>query len=368
MKLIINTVNLKIGGAFQRSISFLNELRSIGSDEYHIFYNEGIGKQIDVSSFPENFMFYLFKHSPASIRYRRKTTKQFNNLEEKIKPDVVFSFVGPCYWRAKSPHLVGFGVPHIVYDDYVYVKKYSWKVKLEMMYKKWWTKNEADYYVVQTKDVKDRLAEKIHVSPSKIHVVSNGVGSQYKDVEVVLNPNKSLKKLVMISTYRPSKNFEIINDVIPYLENDVFDYEFHITINNDDFNRIFKGKEKWVKNHGHIYAKDCPSLYNLSDAMFLPSHLECFSASYPEAMKMNRPILTSNLSFARTVCGNAALYFDNTDPEDVATKIKTLFHDEDHYNKLVNNGINRLKLYGDSREQALKYLDICRQLSKTQNI
>ena len=38
-------------------------------------------------------------------------------------------------------------------------------------------KNEADYYVVQTKD--ETLAEKINVSTSKIHVVSNGIGSQY---------------------------------------------------------------------------------------------------------------------------------------------------------------------------------------------
>ena len=367
MKLIINTVNLKIGGAFQRSISFLNELRSVGSDEYHVFYNEDIGEQIDVNSFPKNFMFYLFKHSPASVRYRRKTTKQFNNLEEKINPDVVFSFVGPCYWRAKSPHLVGFGVPHIVYDDYVYVKKYSWRVKLEMMYKKWWTKNEADYYVVQTKDVKDRLAEKINVSTSKIHVVSNGVGVQYKHVEPKVKPKTKVKKLLMISTFRPSKNFEIINDVILYLENDKFDYEFYITIKDEDYQRVFKGKEKWVKNHGHVYARECPDLYNDCDAMFLPSHLECFSASYPEAMKMNRPILTSNFSFAKTVCEDAAIYFDNLKPKDIAEKIKTLFHDKEVYNDLVLKGKERLKFFDDSTGQAKKYLKICKEIIKKNN-
>ena len=57
MKLIINTVNLKIGGAFQRSISFLKELKEIGKDEYHIFYNENVLNQIDVKSYPKNFKF-----------------------------------------------------------------------------------------------------------------------------------------------------------------------------------------------------------------------------------------------------------------------------------------------------------------------
>ncbi|MFB0924812.1 MAG: glycosyltransferase [Vicingaceae bacterium] len=364
MKLIINTVNLKIGGAFQRSISFLKELREIGNDEYHIFFNKNIGNQINVKSYPKNFKFYLFDQSPASIKYRKKIIKKFNNLEEKIKPDVVFSFVGPCYWLAKSPHLVGFGVPHIVYDDYEYVKIYSWKVKLEMIYKKYWTKKEANYFVVQTEDVRKRLAKRINVDKSKIFLVSNGIGAQYKGVKVKNIPNKKLKKLLMISTFRPSKNFEIINDVIPYLKMDSFDYEFHITIKEDDYKKIFDGQEQWVKNHGHVLTKDCPELYNECDAMFLPSHLECFSASYPEAMKMERPILTSNLSFATTVCDEAALYFDNLNPKDIATKIMKLFHDEQLYKDLVKKGKERLSIFDDSKVQTIKYLQICKKISQ----
>lgn len=362
MRLIINTVNLKIGGAFQRSISFLKELKEFGKDDYHVFYNEEIGKQIKLSDFPSNFKFHYFEHSPASIKYRKKIVSEFNKLEKKIKPDVIFSFVGPCYWKAKAPHLVGYGIPHIVYDDYKYVKKYSWKVKLEMIYKKYWTKKEANFYVVQTEDVRERLSKRIKVPMSKIYVVSNGIGKQYKNVEVLPRPNKKNKKLLLISTYRPSKNFEIINDIIPFLENDEFEYEFHITIKEEDFKRVFKGKEKWVKNYGHVNTEDCPKLYNKCDAMFLPSHLECFSASYPEAMKMERPILTSNLSFAKTVCGDAALYFDNSDPEEIANRIKDLFRNEYKINKLVELGKERLKKFDDSREQANKYIDICRDI------
>jgi glycosyltransferase involved in cell wall biosynthesis len=364
MKLIINTVNLQIGGAFQRSVSFLNELKEIGKDEYHIFYNENIGKQVNISSFPENFSFYFFANSPSSLKHRKKIIKEFDEIQDKVNPDVVFSFVGPCYWKAKCPHLVGFGIPHIVYDDYDYVKKYSLKVKLEMLYKKYWTKKEADFYVVQTEDVRVRLANRIKVDKSKIFLVSNGIGVQYKGVVPKFRPQNKIKKLLMISTFRPSKNFEIINDVIPYLEKDKFDYEFHITIRDEDYQRVFKGKEKWVKNHGHVLAKDCPALYNVCDAMFLPAHLECFSASYPEAMKMERPILTGNLSFAQTVCKDAALYFDNLNSKDVAEKISLLFHDNEVYDNLVKKGKDRLLAFDDSKGQAIKYLKICKELSK----
>lgn len=364
MKLLINTVNLKVGGAFQRAISFLKELKEIGLDEYHVFVNNEISNQLDIKSYPENFKFYFFERSPASLKYRRKVTKEFDNLETKVNPDVVFSFVGPCYWKPKSPHLVGYGIPHIVYDDYEYVRKYSWQVKLEMFYKKHWTKKEANFYVVQTEDVRERLSKKIVVDKSKIFIVSNGIGNQYKDVEPKKTRNQKVKKLLMISTYRPSKNFEIINEVIPFLEADFYDYEFHITIKNEDYERIFSGKEQWVKNHGHVLASDCPALYDECDAMFLPSHLECFSASYPEAMKMQRPILTSNLTFATTVCDNSALYFDNSSAKDIASKIIELFHNEETYKSLVNRGIARLACFDSSRQQAVKYLEICRRLSK----
>ncbi|MEE9409165.1 MAG: glycosyltransferase [Polaribacter sp.] len=367
MKLIINTVNLKIGGAFQRSISFLKELKEIGKDDYHVFYNENIGKQIDVNGFPYNFKFYFFKQTPASLKFRKEIIKRFNTIENKVQPDVVFSFVGPCYWRAKSPHLVGFGVPHIVYDDYKYVKKSSLKIKLEMFYKKYWTKKEADFYVVQTQDVAERLAKKINVDSAKIYLVSNGIGAQYKGVKVKAPDNKGVKKLLMISTFRPSKNFEIINKVIPYLQNDFFNYEFHITIKQEDYERVFKGKEQWVKNHGHVLTKDCPQLYNDCDAMFLPAHLECFSASYPEAMKMERPILTSNLSFAKTVCEDSALYFDNLNAKDVSEKIINLFHDKDLYNSLVKKGKERLEIFDDSRGQAEKYIKICQEIARNKS-
>ncbi|WP_398454953.1 glycosyltransferase family 4 protein [Sphingobacterium thalpophilum] len=364
MKLIINTVNLQIGGAFQRAVSFLNELREIGKDLYYIFYNENIGKQVDIKSFPNNFKFYFFDHSPASIKYRFRIVRMFDKLEKEIDPDAVFSFVGPCYWRTKSPHLVGYGIPHLVYNDYPYVRRYGVKTKLEMIYKKFWTKYEADYWVVQTEDVRQRMAKRFGIGQDKIFLVTNGIGQQYKNVIPEKRNDSRTKRLLMISTYRPSKNFDIIRDVVPLLEGDEFKYEFHITIKEEDYEKHFSGFESTVINHGHVKSVDCPDLYNDSDAMFLPSHLECFSASYPEAMKMERPILTSDLSFAHTVCGDSAIYFDNLSAHDIAEKIKMLFHNEKIYNEKVEKGRLELDKFDNSRQQAEKYLSICRSIIK----
>lgn len=362
MKIIINTANLLIGGALQRSVSFLQELEKFTDHEYFIFCTSQLSIQLDWQSFPDNFTFYHFDHSPASLKYRREIVKQFNIHEQIIKPDIVFSFVGPAYWRPKSTHLVGFGIPHIVYSDYPHVKKIGLKTKLEMIYKQSWTKKEADYYVVQTEDVKKRLAKKIKVSESKIFIVSNGYGSQYKDSPIIKETKNRVKKLLLISAFRDNKNIEIIKKVIPELIERKFQCEFHLTINAQKFDELFAEDIEWVKNHGPVPSSRCPELYNQCDAMFLPTLLECFSASYPEAMKMQKPILTSDLSFARSVCEDAALYFNPFDPKDIAEKIIALFRDQELQNQLVSSGIKKLELFPSPKKRAEQYLQICKQI------
>lgn len=363
MKLIINTVNIRIGGAFQRALSFVKELKEIGTDEYHIFHTEEFSEQIDIASYPDNFRFYVFPDTTASLKQRSKIIKEFNKIQAAVNPDVVFSFVGPAYWRAKSPHLVGYAVPHMVYNDFDYFKRIGLKTKLEMFYKWRWTKYEADYYVAQTEDVVNRLSARLNNPIKKVFLVSNGPGKQYDNVKVVeADFDSPVRKLLMISTFRPSKNFDIIRKVVPLLKDDIFKYEFHITIEEEIYKNLFKGFESHVINHGHVKAVEGPHLYNSCHAMFLPSHLECFSASYPEAMKMERPILTSDLPFAHTVCGDAAIYFDNLNEADIAHSIKKLFHTDKLYRSLVEKGKIRLKSFDTSRQQAEKYLSICREI------
>ena len=63
---------------------------------------------------------------------------------------------------------------------------------------------------------------------------------------------------------------------------------------------------------------ECPSLYEQADVMFQPTLLECFSATYPEAMKMQRPIVTTDIEFAHGLCGPAAHYYSPLSAEDAA--------------------------------------------------
>ena len=106
-------------------------------------------------------------------------------------------------------------------------------------------------------------------------------------------------------------------------------------------------------------------LYQQTDALFLPSLLECFSANYVEAMAMSRPIITTRLGFAQTICGDAALYFNPLDSESALDQILRLRADDDLRNALVRKGLEELRRYGTAQERAHTYLEICRKLADT---
>jgi len=100
---------------------------------------------------------------------------------------------------------------------------------------------------------------------------------------------------------------------------------------------------KNIINCGVLRISECIDLYNKSDIVFLPTLLETFSATYPEAMYMDKPILTTDLDFARDVCGDAAIYFEPRSATDAAKKLFFLATDNELCEKLIMNGKKRLK-------------------------
>ena len=91
---------------------------------------------------------------------------------------------------------------------------------------------------------------------------------------------------------------------------------------------------------------EVPSLYEQTDIVFQPTLLECFTAVYPEAMRMRRPIVTTDLEFAHGLCGDAALYYSATDPEAASERLIELISNTELRQQLVDNGIEELKKSG----------------------
>lgn len=373
MKILINTSNLYFGGGVQVALSFINELQSLYFDhQYYIVLSPVVEKQIEQNAFPENFHFYLIEKSSSSLKSRSKSVNKLKDLEKQINPDVVFSVFGPSYWRPQAKHLMGFALPWIinpesnVYSTMSTLKR--WKEKIGNTYRSYYITRDGDYYVVETDDIKNRLNNILGITSKRINVIGNTYSSVFNqkiyDLFQISMKYNSVFRMVTISHNYPHKNLQIITEVIPYLKSKNIKFEFIVTIDENSYNELFSNYKDNVINIGKVDAKYCPSIYQQCDALFLPTLLECFSASYPEAMKMERPILTSNYSFAKDICKDAALYFDPLNPKEIAEKIIELSSNKKLQKTLIENGNKVLSTFETANSRAKKYIQLCEQISK----
>lgn len=82
-----------------------------------------------------------------------------------------------------------------------------------------------------------------------------------------------------------------------------------------------------------------------SKAYVFPSLLEGFGLPPLEAMAYNTPVVSSNASCMPEILGDAALYFDPLDPDDIAEKISTVLDDKNLRAKLIKLGQQQIKKY-----------------------
>ena len=136
-----------------------------------------------------------------------------------------------------------------------------------------------------------------------------------------------------------------------------FEFHFILSLNDGDI-KLTKEQKKYVLFLGKVDITNCPGLYAYCDFLFLPTLLESFSASYCEAMKMKKPIITSDLNFARGICDDSAVYFDPISAKSIGDSIYNLSKDHATQKKLITNGTKRLKSFSNYNQRASKYLNI----------
>lgn len=370
MKILINASNLKKGGAMQVTNSFLEEIKNYPLHDFYVILSPNLKGEIDLLSYPSNFDFTIYDCDRGLFKNIMNKNKFLDHVESIIKPDCVFSIFGPTYWKPKVPHLVGVGngwwynPDSPAWNNFSFyqrqLKKFKHKLQIAQLIK------EGDFFVVETEDGKKRINKYLNIGLSKICVVNNTYNQIFnKSLPKSFQASSSIDfKLITVSAFYKHKNLGIIPSVVNELQKKgVYNVVFYLTIPHDIFKKEFT-RHPSIKNLGAIKIQDLPTIYSKMDAVFLPTLLETFSASYPEAMKMGKPIITSDLSFAHDICGHGAEYFDPFNPIDIAEKIEHIIKDEERRNYLISEGFNNLKKFDTSRSRAKKYLQICKEISK----
>jgi glycosyltransferase involved in cell wall biosynthesis len=184
-------------------------------------------------------------------------------------------------------------------------------------------------------------------------------------------------KLFVPTRYYAHKNLEVIPRLFDRYRDHMKDITVILTLSADQHRRAARllRQIKRVSSDinllavGNLNRDELYSFYRYSDALFLPTFLESFSLTYLEAMRLERPIITSNMDFAHNICGDAAVYVDPYDTSSVLEGIMAVKNSADLREKLTKAGKGRLTLkkrsWDDIGKTVIKVLeDLAREAGR----
>lgn len=112
---------------------------------------------------------------------------------------------------------------------------------------------------------------------------------------------------------------------------------------------------------GYVSSEDLRMLYSHAEGFVFPSLYEGFGIPLLDAMACGAPIITGTGSALPEVAGDAALYVDPHDPEQLGVEIERLVSDRQLHTQLRNKGFERVKQFTWERA-AQSTLDLYRDV------
>ncbi len=370
MNILINASNLKLGGGIQVADSIIAQLSAYPMHNFTVVYSDylqdSIGRLLPATNI--RTVNYNIKNTIATIVFGRD--RFLDRLVEEQNIDCVLTIFGPSRWNPKCRHVSGFAMAHLVLPESPYFKMLHGIDKIKsisrLMLIERAFKNSTKYFYTENPFISELLQKKW---PGKcIRTISNYYNQIFdspgKWIKYGLPSFEGITLLTIAANY-PHKNLGIAIDIAHILKVRYPDFKFRFVMTVDKSQIIIpdnlSGNFELI---GKIDIAQCPSLYSQADISFIPSLLECFSATYPEAMKMGIPIVTTDLEFAHGLCGDSALYYSSLDANQAAERIYSLASDPLLRNKLISNGKEKLLSFDNTERRMSKLIGYCEDIVK----
>lgn len=365
MIFLINCSNLKVGGGLQVADSICGQLNRFSEHLFVVVLSPYLNKtkeRIDNYVNCEVFQ-YEIPNTFTSIVLGRDLF--LDTLVNEKGVQAVLTVFGPSRWSPRVPHLCGFAMPALVIPESPFfsqqniVGRIKWVLWSKI--REWSFRRCANSFWTENPFITQRLESLM--PGKKVYTVSNYY-NQVFDKPTEWKKNKELPRFegttcLTVSSPIDHKNFGIIPQIICVLKkkHPNFKVRFVLTFDEKDLEVDDEIKEGFLFI-GKVDVSEVPYLYEQCDIMFMPSLLECFTATYPEAMRMEKPIITTDLDFAWGLCGDAACYYSALDAEAAAEAIYKVANDHEYARTLVKRGRKRLFTYDNYERRVEKLIKI----------
>ena len=206
---------------------------------------------------------------------------------------------------------------------------------------------------------KKEIVELLNVPEEKIRVVYHGVEDCFRpvtDTKVLHNIRKKYslpeKFLLFVGMIEPRKNIVGLLEAFAGLCKDAR-FEHGLAIVGPKgwgFQEIFQkvrdlGLARRVVFTGYAPEEDLPALYNLADVFVCPSFYEGFGFPILEAMACGTPVIASAVSSLPEIGGDAPLYMDPQNTDEIVRSIKRVLEEDGLRNDMRQRGLARAQKF-----------------------
>lgn len=361
---LINCSNLKNGGGLQVAHSICEQLGKYKQHHFVVVLSTFI-REFEIPDGDNAIVYrYDIKNSIATLMFGRD--KFLDGLVKKHHVDAVLTVFGPSRWRPRCKHLCGFARAQLLLENPLQ-KELPFKERLNYRIWEWGFKRSSDTFYTENKYISDMLPKLL--GDVKVYTITNYYNQVFDNQEQwqrkVKLPAFEGVTLLTVSSTASHKNLKIMVPVAECFERNYPDFKFRFVLTCDSSAMNVPSS---LAHHflfiGKVDISECPNLYEQADVMLMPTLLECFTATYPEAMRMEVPIVTTDLEFAHGLCGEAACFYSAIDPQAAAEAIYKVATDKEYAKQLVENGKKQLLTFDNYEQRTEKLLKILEEISK----
>lgn len=367
MTFLINASNIKNGGGLQVAQSICAELAKYSQHRFVVVLSTYINDEgITYGNNTDSYR-YDIPHSFKIMLTGRDAFLDGLVVEKKV--DAVLTVFGPSIWRPKVAHLCGFARAQLLIGSRFKIQGSllnNFKTKITYAVWAWGFRRSSDTFYTENAYISEMLPKLI--KGAKVYTVTNYYNQVFdqpkrwrRDIQLSAFDGTTL---LTVSSIAVHKNLCIMVPVSEYLERKYpnFNFRFVLTCKEPPFELPDRLKRHFLFV-GKVDVSECPNLYEQADIMFMPTLMECFTATYPEAMRMEVPIVTTDLEFARGLCGEAASYYSALDATEAAESIYKVATDETYKKILIENGKKQLLTYDSYEQRAEKLIRVLEEIT-----
>lgn len=188
------------------------------------------------------------------------------------------------------------------------------------------------------------------INEDQIEVIHIGVHKNFFDGASNSSPYE-FPYLLYIGNVKPHKNISRLIQAFQKLKKE-FPHHLVIVGKKEGFlseDEIIKamstGEKERIIFTGQIDDAKVKELYSHADALVFPSLYEGFGLPPLEAMARQCPAIISNIPPLREMCGDAAIYFNPRDVDDIYQKIKMVLSSSDLREEIKQKGVPQAKKF-----------------------